>query len=278
MVPAPGPGRRPIPMEAPRVMQALLMCGSVPDPRDPLFPETRGGPKALLDVAGKPMAQWVLDALSASRSVEGVIIIGLGPESGLKTAKPVSYLPDQGGAVPNAVAGVEGALARQPTTTHVLLTACDVPAVTAEMIDWRVGIGLEAGADFDYLAIERGVMEARFPGSRRTYTPLRGTQVCGGDINMAHVRLAKNAALVERLAAARKSPLRVASLIGWNVLLLFLLRRLTIERSEELVSRNLGIVTRLHLCPYAELGMDIDKPQQLEILRADLAQRRAAGA
>src|SRR3990172_5210890 len=143
---------------------------------------------------------------------------------------------------------------------------------------WGGGGGKEAAADFDYLAIERQVMEARFPGSRRTYTPLRGTQVCGGDINMAHVRLAENEALVERLAAARKSPLRTASLIGWNVLLLFLLRQLTIERGEELVSRNLGIRTRFHMCPYAELGMDIDKPHQLEILRADLGRRGAAGA
>src|SRR3990170_8117181 len=203
-------------------MQALLMCGSVPDPHDPLYPETRGRPKALLDVAGKPMAQWVLDALTGAPSVEGVILIGLGPESGLTTSKPVAYLPDQGGAVSNALAGVRQALKQEPTTTHVLLTSCDVPAVTAEMIEWRIAVGREAAADFDYLAIERQVMEARFPGSRRTYTPLRGTQVCGGDINMAHVRLAENAALVERLAAARKSPLRTAALLRWKVLLLFL--------------------------------------------------------
>jgi hypothetical protein len=252
------------------------MCGSVPDRRDPLYPLTRGGAKAMLDVAGKPMAQWVLDALTGSRRVEGVIIIGLGPESGLTCGKPVAYLPDQGSAVANALAGTERALQQRPETTYVLLTSCDVPAVTAEMIDWRVEVGLAAGADFDYVAIERRLMEQRFPGSRRTYTPLRGTQVCGGDINMAHVRLAKNAAFVERLAAARKSPLRMASLIGWNVLLLFLLRQLTIERGEQLVSRNLGIPTRVHLCPYAELGMDVDKPHQLEMLRADLMQQRSA--
>src|SRR3990170_5899214 len=257
-------------------MQALLMCGSVPDPRDPLFSYPRGGPKALLDVAGKPMAQWVLDALNDSATVDGVIIIGLGPESGLIPSKPVAYLADHGGAVPNALAGVERALAVDPATSHVLLTSCDVPAVTAEMIDWRVRVGLEAAADFDYLAIERSVMEQRYPGSRRTYTLLRGTQVCGGDINMAHVRLAQNARFIERLTAARKSPLRMASLIGWNVLFLFLTRQLTIESGEKLVSRNLGIHTRIHLCPYAELGMDVDKPHQLEILRADLAGRALA--
>ena len=254
-------------------MQALLMCGAVPNSSDALYPYTRGAPKALLDVAGKPMAQWVLDALNGSTLVEGVIIIGLDPESGLTTPKPVSYLPDQGGAVPNALAGLQQALLTSPETKQVLLASCDVPAVTAEMIDWRVGQGRAADADFDYLVIDRSVMERRFPASRRTYTPLRGASVCGGDINIVHVRLAQNAPLVERLTAARKNPFRMASLIGWNVLLLLLLRQMTLERGERLISRNLGIKTRFHECPYAELGMDIDKPSQLELLRADLAGR-----
>jgi hypothetical protein len=254
-------------------MQALLMCGAVPGPDDPLYSYTRGEPKALLDVAGKPMAQWVLDALNASPGVEGVIVIGLGPEGGLETPKPVWYLPDQGGAVANALAGTRRALELAPATQRVLLASCDVPAVTRQMIDWRIARAEEADADFDYLAIERSLMERRFPGSRRTYTPLRGMQVCGGDINVAHVRLTQNLPLLERMTAARKNPFRMASLIGWNVLLLLLLRQMTIERGERLISRNLGIRTRIHLCPYAELGMDIDKPHQLELLRAELARR-----
>jgi hypothetical protein len=27
------------------------------------------------------------------------------------------------------------------------------------------------------------------------------------------------------------------------------------------------------VCPYAEVGMDVDKPHQLEMIRADLAER-----
>lgn len=254
-------------------MRALLMCGAVPEPDDPLYPLTRGAPKALLDVAGKPMAQWVLDALNRSAAVEGVIVIGLGPESGLATSKPVAYLPDQGGAVANGLAGTRRALEIAPGTERVLLTSCDVPAVTSEMIDWRIAQAEAADADFDYLAIERSVMEKRFPASRRTYTPLRGMAVCGGDINVVHVRLTENLPLLERMTAARKNPFRMASLIGWNVLLLLLLRQMTLERAERLISRNLGIRTRFHLSPYAELGMDIDKPGQLELLRVDLARK-----
>ncbi|MDP2976442.1 MAG: hypothetical protein Q8N45_09575, partial [Anaerolineales bacterium] len=37
------------------------------------------------------------------------------------------------------------------------------------------------------------------------------------------------------------------------------------------VAKRLKITGRGILCPYAEVGMDIDKPHQLEMLRADLA-------
>lgn len=253
------------------------MCGAVPDPHDPLYPLTHGRPKAMLEMAGKPMVQWVLDALNGSELVEGIVVVGLGPESSLTTAKPVSFLPDHGGAVENALAGVHQALALAPKTKRVLLTSCDVPTVTTEMIDWRIRAGIASGADFDYLAIERSVMEARFPGSRRTYTRLRGMQVCGGDINVAHVRLVNNRDFIEKLTTARKSPLKMASILGWEILGLFLTRQLTMEHASRLIGRNLGIAAHFTLCPYAEMGMDIDKPHQFGMLRDDLIRRSAAG-
>jgi hypothetical protein len=60
-------------------------------------------------------------------------------------------------------------------------------------------------------------------------------------------------------------------LIGYDTLLLLLLRRITIEGAVKKVTSRLNITGRAILCPYAEVGMDVDKPHQLEILRADLA-------
>jgi NDP-sugar pyrophosphorylase family protein len=44
-------------------MDAIVIAGGIPEPGDPLYEYTQGQPKALLDIAGKPMVQWVLDAL-----------------------------------------------------------------------------------------------------------------------------------------------------------------------------------------------------------------------
>jgi hypothetical protein len=54
---------------------------------------------------------------------------------------------------------------------------------------------------------------------------------------------------------------------------LLLIRQMTIEQAEKKVSQRIGLKGKVLRCPYAEVGMDIDKPHQLEILQADLENR-----
>jgi NDP-sugar pyrophosphorylase family protein len=44
--------------------------GGIPQPGDPLYVYSNGDSKALIDVAGKPMVQWILDALGEAKSVD----------------------------------------------------------------------------------------------------------------------------------------------------------------------------------------------------------------
>ncbi len=87
-------------------MDAIVTAGGIPQPDEPLYPFTQGGPKAMLDVAGKPMVQWVMDALSGSQYIEHVVLIGLEPTSGVTCSKPLSFIPNQGSMVDNLIAGV----------------------------------------------------------------------------------------------------------------------------------------------------------------------------
>jgi hypothetical protein len=52
--------------------------------------------------------------------------------------------------------------------------------------------------------------------------------------------------------------------------LLLLLKQLTIHDAVRRISSGLEIRGRALDCPYAELGMDVDKPFQLEIMQKDL--------
>jgi CTP:molybdopterin cytidylyltransferase MocA len=257
-------------------MDAIVVAGGTPGPKDPLYPLTQGRPKALIELEGQPMLQWVVDALEASARVEHVVVIGPGPELGLRFGSKTISLPDQGGMIANILSGLETVQRLSPGATHTLLSSGDIPAITPEMVDWRVATVEAAGADLDYAVVERQTMDRVFPGSRRSFTRLKEIEVCGGDLNGLSVNVVCDRPLWDSLVASRKNAIKQAALIGYDVLLLALLRRLTLRDAERRVSRNLRLRAHVTLCPYAEVGMDVDKPHQLEMVRQHLHARGAA--
>jgi GTP:adenosylcobinamide-phosphate guanylyltransferase len=258
-------------------MYAIVTAGGIPQPGEPLYDFTLGKSKALLDVAGKPMIQWVLDALSAASTVEGVIIMGLTAEDGVRCTKPLTYVPNQGEMLSNILTGLKQVEKLAPAASHALIVSSDIPALTPESVDWVAHTALQTDHDAYYNVIERDVMEKRFPGSNRTYTRLKDAQVCGGDLNVARISLGTGKdELWQRIIDSRKNAFKQASLLGFDLLFLLLVRQVTIEQAEKKVSQRIGLKAKVLRCPYAEVGMDIDKPHQLEMLRADLEKRAKA--
>lgn len=253
-------------------MDAIVTAGGIPLPEDPLYPYSNGEPKALIDVAGKPMIQWVLDALSEAQQVENVVIVGLSPKSGVTCKKPLYFVSNQGNMLANIVAGVNKVLEIHPQAEYVLIVSSDIPGLKPFMVDWLIETAMQTQDDIYYGVVPRAVMEQRYPNSRRTYTRLKDVEVCGADINIAHVRMAtQHLDLWEKLIGNRKSPLKQAAIIGLDTLFLLLTRRITLQEAVEKVSQRLGIRGRVIVWEHAEAGMDVDKPHQLELMRADLA-------
>ena len=255
-------------------MDAVVTAGGIPQPGDPLYPYTQGESKALLDIAGKPMIQWVLDALFNSKHVGQIVVIGLPSRANLECARQVDFVPNQGSLLENIRAGVKRFLELNPRSSHVLSVSSDIPAITAPMVDWVVETAQQTDHDVYYHVIQREVMEARFPTSKRSYVHLKDMDVCGGDINVIRsLTVTQKEELWKRLIDARKSALKQAALLGFDTLVLLMLRRLTLDRAVRMASKRLGIQGRAVVCPYAEIGMDVDKPHQLEIMRSDFASR-----
>ena len=256
-------------------MDAIVTAGGIPRPEDPLYTFSHGDSKALIDVAGKPMVQWVLDALGNAKQVDNVIIVGLSPKSGVTCKKPIHYVSNQGRLLANIVAGVNKALELNKRNKYVLVASSDIPTLKAEMVDWLIDTCMETKDDLYYGVCPKDVMEARFPGSKRTYTHLKDMDVCGADINLTHVRMAtEHLDIWESLIGSRKSPLKQASIIGFGTLLALFMRRLTLEDAVKRVCDRIGIKARAIVWPHAEPCMDIDKPSQLELLREDLEKQQ----
>lgn len=257
-------------------MDAIIVAGGIPGPDDPLYPLTQGRPKALLDLEGQPMLQWVVNALEAASRVERVFVVFPGPASSIHLGPQSTSIPDQGGLIANIQAGLQAVQRANPAATHALLSSGDIPGITPEMVEWRVQTVEAADVDFDYAVVERAAMDRVFPGSRRSFTPLKGIEVCGGDLNGLSVGVASDETLWNNLYATRKNALKQASLLGFDLFFLAALRMLTLEEAARRVSRRLGLKAHVTLCPFAEIGMDVDKPHQFEMVRQHLRARMSA--
>ncbi|HJR80123.1 MAG TPA: nucleotidyltransferase family protein [Anaerolineales bacterium] len=258
-------------------MDAIVTAGGIPQPEDPLYMYSNGNAKALIDVAGKPMVQWVLDALGSAKKVNNVIVIGLSPKSGVTCKKPLHFVSNQGRMLANIVTGINKALELNKRNKYVLVVSSDIPTIKPEMVDWLIETCMQTKDDLYYGVCPKDVMESRFPGSKRTYTHLKDMDVCGADMNITHVRMAtEHLDMWEQLIGSRKSPLKSASIIGFGTLFALFTRRLTLEDAVTRVCNRIGIKGRAIIWPHAEPCMDVDKPHQLELLRADLESQQKA--
>jgi len=139
----------------------------------------------------------------------------------------------------------------------------------------------ETKDDLYYGICPRDVMEGRFPGSKRTYTKLKGIELCGADMHVSHVSMAtEHLDMWESLIGNRKNPLKQASIIGLGIFFQVFTKSITLDDLVGKVSKRIGINGRAIQFPYAEPCMDVDKPHQLEMLREDLVkqQRKAVAA
>ena len=256
-------------------MDAVVIAGGTPQPGEYLYEETKGGPKAILDIAGKPMIQWVLDAMSNAKTIDQVVVIGLPADySDVRCRKTLSFIPNQADMIENIRVGAMKVLEINPQAHHFLIASSDIPGITSEMVDWEVNTAMETDHDAYYSVITRQVMETRFPGSRRSYVHLKGMDVCGGDMNVIRAQtVTANELLWKKIVDSRKNALKQASLLGYDTLILLMFRLLTLDKAVQIASKRLSIKGRAIVCPYAEVGMDVDKPHQLAIMREDLAKR-----
>lgn len=255
-------------------MNAIVTAGGVPQPDQPLYKAARGGYKAMIDIAGKPMVQWVLDALGKSNDIERVVLVGLPLETGLDCSRPLTVLPDQGDMVSNIRAGAKELLRQDPDATHAILASGDLPALRAEIVDWLICQAQDPDQDIYYTLVEQSVLEASFPEIKRTYINLKDAKVTGGDLHCIRLQAAaEEGPLWERMVNNGGKPARRAALLGYDTMFLLMLRQLSLADAERTVCKRLGIRGKAVLSPYPEIGIDIDKPHDLELIREYLARR-----
>jgi len=257
-------------------MDVIITAGAIPKPGESLYPFTQGKPKALLDIAGRPMIQWVLDAISEAKSLDEVAVVGLDGNVKLSCSKPLTILPNQGSLIGNIRAGVGYILGKNPGTEVVMTVSSDIPLVPGELFDWFIEKTQKTHHEFYTNMVTRQVLETRFPGVRRRVNRVGNLEVRGAaDVSILQPKVIIQAnGAAERLESAHGNLWRQLNFIGFDTMFLLMLRRLDLDAFIKRLGKKHGVDLHPVICPYAEIAMDVDEPGHLEIMQRELSERR----
>ena len=161
--------------------------------------------------------------------------------------------------------------------SRVLIATSDIPLITAQMVDDFIR-QVPDDADLVYPVVTKADTLAKFPETKRTYVRLAGGSVTGGNIVAANPKvLPEVEARAKLLISHRKSPWLLARDVGWMLLIRLLLGRLSLKEAEARVSAVFNIRGRVVVTACPEIGVDIDKMADFELVERVLSRSQATG-
>lgn len=230
--------------------------------------------EALIIIGNTPMIYYVYDALKKSQHVRRIVISG--PVDALRSilGKEPDVLFVEGGE--NAVISFANAvevLKNQNICSSLLVMPTDIPFITTEAIDDFVAQSEKVEADFFYPLTSREINEHKFPGVARTYVKLKEGTFTGGNLFIIRSPVVEQImAMGIELVKRRKSPLAMARLFGIGLALRYLFKTLSIPAVEKRFKEVMGIRGKAIISRYAEVGVDVDKPSDLQLAQTYLVE------
>ncbi|MBV8245195.1 MAG: nucleotidyltransferase family protein [Candidatus Eremiobacteraeota bacterium] len=253
---------------------AVVLAGGSQDEVTALAP---GAPnKAFVKVAGVPLVTRTLQALKRSAHVGRIVAVAPPSAHGDRALSLADEIRPSGLRISDSLRS--GLAGLDPDAMTVLCTS-DLPLLTEAAVDEFIGFAVATGADVTYGCLERRYHEARFPQFPHTWAHLRGGTFCGTGLMTVRPRVYPLLErFIERLGAARKNPLRLASLFGWDVMLALAARRLTIAAAERRAGELLGASVRAVPCTHPEIAINVDRASDVALAEAAIAvmERNAA--
>ncbi|MDJ0720763.1 MAG: NTP transferase domain-containing protein [Desulfobacterales bacterium] len=252
-------------MPAPSTPFTTIVLAADRGQPDPVAQAAGASCKAMSPIGGKPMLVRVLEALWAAESVASIIVCGppravVDRDADLKRildAYRLQWLPNESSPSTSAAAALKSLAADTP----VLLTTADHALLTPVMVDHFCGQACLASADaLVALAAHEAIMQS-YPGMRRTATRFQDGPFCG--CNLFAILNARGRRAVDfwrQVEAERKQPWKMIHKLGWQVVLKYLMGRLTLAEGLARASELIGIEADAVLMPFPEAAVDVDTP------------------
>ena len=220
--------------------------------------------KALLKIKNKYMVEHVLDALHNVKCIEKIAIVGQKDKLSEAVGHKVDYVVE---GTDSIVENIIKSLEHFPGEKEMLVLTCDIPMITVEAIEHFILESRESGADLCYSIVDKRVNDEKYPEVKRTYAKLREGQFTGGNVFYFNPEIKDNIKdFAEQMLEYRKSPAKMAGVLGIGFLIRLALGILTINAVKKKLKKLIGVNAAAVISPYPEIGNDVDKESDIEFV------------
>lgn len=252
------------------MVRALVLAGA--RTRKSLVELSQSRAKAAVRLFGRPLIEYVLDALLAAKEVQDVTVAGAPDLVSLAgaTRRAVRWVP--GG--PSMARSLELGLRAMAPSGPVLIVACDLPLLSPKAVDDFVRAAAASDGDVVYPLVPRPAVERLAQGAGKRCLWMREGPYAAGNLALLRRELSSRAfALLERAHRWRKDPRALGAMLGWDIYLKLGARRMSLAQLEARVRERSGVAVRLVTVEHGSLGFDLDTPRDLLIALRTLARR-----
>lgn len=229
--------------------------------------------EALIIIGNYPMIYYVYQTLRTMPLINRIVVSG--PIEALKAILPRDerlIFVNGGQNAIESLAHAVTALEEEKISAKILILPTDIPFITEAAIEDFLKRCEASDNDFYYPVTRKEDNEEKFPGVQRTYVRLQEGVFTGGNLFLLRSAIIDQCLEIAlKLVERRKNPLAMAGLFGFGLVFRYLIRRLSIEMAEQRFYKVLGFKAKCIISPYAEIGVDVDKPSDLLLAQQKLS-------
>ena len=242
-------------------MNAVVLAGG---PADAVSATAAGVPnKAFVPIGGVALVQRVIDVLRGARQITRIIVVAPPSTHGSPAlAAADERRPDGARMVDSLTAGLAGL----PPGDLVLIAASDLPVLSVAAVGEFLAAAQTRDLDVAYAIVNQRDHLDAYPTVPHTWAKMAEGRYCGGGLVALKPRvLPALRGILDDLGKARKSPLRLASLLGWDIMPRFALGSLTIAAAERRATAILNAPAGAIPSSYPDLAVNVDRASDVAL-------------
>lgn len=259
-----------------------LLAGQRPG-QDPLAANFGQELKALIEVNHRPMIDRMLDLLPHIAGARRIFVLAqqadrLAEHMGThwRAEHPRVVFRTCGPSISGSLIDL---MESKDAAFPLLVTTVDNVLLTPEIIEHFLESCRINDADVVAGMIEARTLLAAYPENRRTWLKFRGGAYSGANMFwFASTKALPVLQLWRTIEQDRKKGRAVIGAFGLPLLLGAALRILSLGQALTLAGRRIGIRAKVAVLPFAEAAIDVDKPDDHQLVTNILAQRTRSDA